>query len=148
MVAMDHPVLQVAMRYLHVASFVMMVGGMLFISLCLKPAYRILDDAVRDKFAEQIRQRFMRLLQVGVVGLAISGVYNWMMLAPTYKAMGPVGNALIGAKVLLAVVLFAIVWLRALGVIKCAKATHMINLHLAAIIILLAAILRYLRLNS
>ena len=73
-------------------------------------------------------------------------MYNWVHLAAEYREIGPSGNALIGTKVLLAAILFAVVWARGAGFIKSDKTAAMINVHLAAIIILLAAVLRHLRL--
>ncbi len=143
---MDNPILQIVMRYIHVLSAVVAVGGVSFLLLCLAPAARLLDDGFSEPWMKMIRQRFDRMLWISIAGLVVSGVYYWVLFAGTYKAMGPIGNALIGTKVLLALVLFATVWAGSIGLLK-PKVCQMINIHLAAVVILLAAVLRYYRLE-
>jgi uncharacterized membrane protein len=144
---MDNIILQVFMRYLHIVSAIVAVGGMAFILLCLTPAVRLLDDQFRESLLKLVHARFLRVVWASIAGLVVSGVYNWMMLADTYKKMGPKGNALIGTKVLLAVILFAVVAARSLGMIQNQRRVLMINIHLAAIVILLGSLLRYYRLD-
>lgn len=144
---MDNIILAVFMRYLHVVSAIVVVGGMSFILLCLTPATRLLDEQFRQSLLKLVHGRFLRIVWVSIAGLVISGVYNWMMLAGIYKKIGPKANALIGIKVLLAVILFAIVAARSLGLLTNHKRVLMINIHLAAIVILLGSILRYYRLE-
>ena len=91
--------------------------------------------------------RFNKVVLIAIGGLIVSGTYNWMMLAATYRDIGPKAHALIGTKVLLAVVMFVVVLARSVGLIKPTKFWHMFNLHLAAVVILLAAVLRYVRLE-
>jgi len=144
---MDHAILQIAMRYLHILSAIIIVGGMIFISIALKPALRLLDDDRRQSFQDVLHRRFHRVVYLCFAGLLISGAYNWIRLAPAYHEMGPKGNAVIGVKVLLAAIAFVLIWGRSIGLIRLPdKACHLINLHLMAIIILLAGLLRYWRL--
>lgn len=143
---MDHPVLLIVMRYLHIVSAIVAVGGVTFSAFCLRQPAAALPEAQRDQLLGAVRRRFAKLQWLAIAGLVVSGAYNWMLSAVTYKAMGPVGNALIGTKVLLALILFAVVWARGANLIRSDKAAVMINVHLAAIIILLAAVLRYYRL--
>ncbi len=143
---MDHPVLLIVMRYLHIVSAIVAVGGVTFSAFCLRQPALALPEAQRDPLLGAVRRRFAKLQWLAIAGLVLSGAYNWMLSAGTYKAMGPVGNALIGTKVLLALILFAVVWARGANLIRSDKAAAMINVHLAAIIILLAAVLRYYRL--
>jgi len=143
---MDQPVLQIVMRYIHIVSAILAVGGLGFMLVCLSPAVRLFDDGFNESWMKLVRQRFNRLLWIAIAGLVFSGVYNWALLAGTYKDMGPVGNALIGTKVLLALVMFTVVWLGSVGKLK-PRVCQMVNVHLAAIVILLAVVLRYLRLE-
>ena len=144
---MDHAVLQIVMRYAHILSAVTAVGGLLFMAFCLAPVARLLADDARQPFVESVHKRFLCIVNVAIILLIVSGVYNWGLLAQTYKSMGPVGNALLGIKVLLALIMFVVIWLRTAGLFKNDKAARMINVHLAAIVILLAVILRYYRLE-
>ncbi len=143
---MENPVLDIFMRYLHVVSAVLAVGGLCFMPICVAPAVRLLDDGLGESVLKIVRSRFHRLLWICIAGLVVSGVYNWVGLAQVYKDMGPKGNALIGTKVLLALIMFVVAGLGTGGVIK-PKAAGMINIHLAAVVILLAAVLRYYRLG-
>jgi uncharacterized membrane protein len=144
---MGNPIIQVVMRYLHIVSAVVAVGGMAFWSLCVVPAAKRLDESTRGPFLKSVQERFLKVVLVAIAGLIISGTYNWVMLAGEYRKMGWQGNALIGTKVLLATVIFCIVFARSIGLIKPTRFWHMFNLHLAAVVILLAATLRYCRLE-
>jgi uncharacterized membrane protein len=144
---MNQAWLAILMRYLHIVSAVLAVGGMAFISLCLQPSVRLLEDNLRASVMKLVLRRFNFVVLAAVGGLVVSGTYNWVVLAPTYKEMGARGNMLIGVKVLLAVAIFAVVFARTFGIIKPTRFWHMFNLHLAAVVILLAAVLRYFRLE-
>jgi low affinity Fe/Cu permease len=94
-----------------------------------------------------MQRRFQTVLWLAILGLTVSGAINWMVLASTYKKIGPHANALIGTKVLLAFVLFGIIIAQGGGLIARSKMWLMVNVHVAAIIILLGSILRQLRLD-
>jgi uncharacterized membrane protein len=142
-------ILDIVMRYLHIVSAILAVGGLSFVAACLTPAMRVLDDGFRAQVAQVVMGRFVKIVWLAIAGLIVSGVYNWIMLAGTYKDLGPKGNALIGTKVLLAVILFGIIAAEATGWIKPKKPKGLmiLKLHLAAIVILLGSILRALRLD-
>ena len=134
------------MRYVHIVSAMAAVGGLMFFLICLTPAVRLLDDGFSESWMKVIRRRFVKMLWISIVGLLVSGVYNWMLSAGTYKAMGGIGNALIGMKALLALILFVVVWVGSVGLLK-PRVCYMINIHLAAVVILLAVVLRHARLE-
>lgn len=142
-------ILDILMRYVHISSAILAVGGMAYILVCLWPSMRLVDDSFRATILELTERRFSRLLHIAIAGLLISGIYNWVRLAGVYLDMGPIGNALIGTKVLAALVMFVIAWGRALKLIQGGRPRMwlMINLHLGAIVILLGAVLRYHRLD-
>ncbi len=143
---MENAFLIVALRYVHILATAMLVGGMIFISVALKPALKALDDERRQRFQQTVEGRFKRVVYLCFLALVISGAYNWIRLADQYKAMGPKGNMVIGIKVLLAMIMLAIIAGRDLQLIKLpGKACHLINLHLVAIILLLAGLLGYWR---
>ena len=106
-----------------------------------------MEDSLRGSILKLAADRFIRIAWIGIAGLVVSGAYNWVLMASTYKAMGPVGNALIGTKVLLALILFLLVWANRVGVVKLSvRAYLMLNIHLAAVVIIVAVVLRTLRL--
>lgn len=148
---MDNPILVVVMRYLHIVSAIVTVGGMAFVLFCVTPASRLLEENLRQTFLKLMQERFLKVLWIAIATLVITGAYTWYTLNDAYNAIRPWGQALIGTKVLLATTIFIIVWLRSMGIVgttpKGGKRVMMINIHLAAIVILLAAILRYLRMT-
>ncbi len=143
---MGNPVLDVVMRYLHIVSAIMLLGGLTFLAFVLRPALNGVDASVADTIRQAAERRFRRLTYLCFAGLFVSGVYNWMLLARVYKEVGKHANAVIGIKVLLALIAFLIVWTQAIGLMRLpGKACRLINIHLAAIIVLLAGLLRYWR---
>lgn len=149
---MDNPVLVVVMRYLHIVSAMIAVGGMAFVLFCVSPASRLLEENLRQSFLKLMHDRFLKVLWVVIATLVITGAFSWYSLNEAYREIRPWGQALIGTKVLIAIVIFVIIWLRSMGIVgttpKGAKRVLMINIHLAAIVILLASILRYLRMTE
>lgn len=141
---MDHPILVVAMRYLHIVCAIVAVGGLAFIPFCLRSSLRLLEGGLSDSVMGLVYRRFHRVLAFCIAGLVVSGTYNWIRLNDAYNTL-PAGQPLIGTKVLLALVMFVVVGARALGWIRNAKAALLINVHLAAIVILLGSILRTMR---
>ncbi len=145
---MDHWFLLILMRYVHIASAILLVGGTAFVAIAMRPSMRLLEENLAGSVQKMAMDRFMRVVWVGIAGLIVSGTYNWVVSASIYKDMGPVGNVLIGSKVLAAFALFALVWANRVGLVKLKpKAYLMINLHLAALVILMAVVLRYFRLE-
>ncbi len=145
---MDNLILQIILRFIHIVSAVLAIGGLGFVVFCLLPAAKGADEAARSAILPPAVMRFMKIVWLAIAGLVVSGVINWINFASTYKAMGPAGNALIGTKVLLALILFAMVWAESTGFIKPKNPRGLIvaKLHLGMLIILLAVILRGLRL--
>ncbi len=148
-------VMLVVMRYIHLVSVICTVGGLAFISFCLRPGLRVVEEGFRQAMLRTIDHAFQRVLLVGIVGLIVSGVYNWVSFAPTYRVLTwhvagltlPLGQMLIGTKVLLALVIFAVAFGRAFGFLKDARFWHTFMLHLAATVILLAVILHQVRME-
>ena len=139
-------ILDIAMRYLHIVAAILAVGGTAFVLLCLSPALRVVNEQFAGSVMEMVRQRFLRVLWFSIAALTISGGWNWYRLNDAYRVIRPWGQALIGSKVLLAFILFGLIWAQAIGMTRLKpRAALMINVHLAAIIILLGSILRYLR---
>lgn len=146
---MDNEILQVVMRYVHICSAVIAMGGMTFLIACLLPAANKLPEAERGLVVSSAIERFHRWVWIAIVGLTVSGAYAWYLNNAIYSAIKPWGQMLIGTKVLVALIMFGLVAAKSMGLIKFSKprVLPMINLHLAAIVVLLAAILRAFRLH-
>jgi hypothetical protein len=143
---MNNPVLIIGMRYLHIVSVIMLVGGLLYNMIAQRVARKLLEADLAESFTTALRGRVLMFQWCAMAGLVISGIHTWIINSAQYQAIGPLGNALIGTKVLLAMGVFCVIWMRWSKLIKSDKLAMMINIHLAAIIILLAGILRYYRL--
>ena len=144
---MNNPILIVAMRYLHIISVIVLVGGLLYNMISQRVVRKILDSQQAENLLTALRARVLAFQWFAIAGLIISGTFTWVVTNAQYKAIGPMGNALIGTKVLLAMGIFCVIWMRWSKLIKSDKMAMMINIHLAAIIILVAGILRYYRLS-
>ncbi len=149
---MDNPILAVAMRYLHIVAALLTVGGMAFILFCVTPASKLLEEELRQSFLRLVHGRFMKVLWIAIATLIVTGAYSWITLNADYRAIRPWGQMLIGIKTMLAAIMFVIVWLRSIGVIgktpRGVRAVLMANIHLAALVILLASVLRFLRMSQ
>ena len=146
---MEHPILDVTLRVLHIVSAILVAGGLSLMPLAVRPALRMLDETHRDTVLDLIERRLRRFVWIGVIGLLVSGVINWINNAGLYKAIGPIGNALIGTKFLLAVIVFALVWVRQSKMLgaRADRPLLMVIVHLIAVVIVLASVLRHLRLE-
>jgi hypothetical protein len=144
---MNHPFLVIVARYIHVLSFITLVGGLLYNMVGQRIARKVLDAETAETFITAFKGRILNFQWIAMLGLIISGLYTWVITNDKYKELGALGNALIGTKVMLAMTVFCVIWMRYSKLIKSDKTAMMINIHLAAIIILLGATLRYYRLS-
>ena len=95
-------------RWLHIFSAIALVGGTIFIRFALVPS---LDascrDGTDDPVAATVYRRWARIVMGAIAWLLITGIYNAAIMAVRYD-LGPLYNALLGIKMLLAVVIFAL----------------------------------------
>jgi putative copper export protein len=146
---MIYGVVFVLMRWLHIGSAAIAVGGLAMIVLCAGPARRLFDQPDMAEMIRRIDFRMRLVFALAVVGLLVSGVYQWVVLGQAYQEAGTVANVLLSIKVLLATAFFTSLW--AFGVDSMAhpkaKRWRLINLHLAVAVLMLAGVLRYVRLH-
>jgi uncharacterized membrane protein len=103
MVSAGLEVLEVLMRWAHVASAVALLGGFAFARLVVAPS---LADTPSEDRAESWRTlvaRFRPLIYAGVAGLLVSGVYQ----IARHPGHTPLYHAVLGVKLLLAAHVFA-----------------------------------------
>lgn len=148
--------LDVGLRYIHIVSAMALAGGLLFWAACLLPAMRLLDDSFRRSMLALALQRFRGIVLLSAVGLLASGIYNWVRANAAYTALRggsdgsvAVGQILIGTKGLLGLILLAVVVLKTLTPGEEARQRRWLSLslQLAAVVTLLGAVLRYLRME-
>jgi uncharacterized membrane protein len=101
-------VLDILMRYLHVVSACLAVGGAFFIRFLLPVGTRDLDAENKDFVLLRSRRAFKMLVHPAMLGFIVSGVYNSIRLFPQYKANPPVLHGLWGTHILLALAIFTI----------------------------------------
>lgn len=80
------------LRWLHVLSAVVWIGGMLFIALVLVPVVRRLDDgALRARLVHAVGLRFRTVGWIALAALALTGLGNlwarpYLLGAPRFHA--------------------------------------------------------------
>jgi len=103
--------LNVFSRWVHVSSAVLGAGSLMLLGWALLPA-----GAEGAPVSPAVLRRFKRLFHIAMGLLLLSGAYNLIVVLPKANALGdvkPMYHSLLGTKILLALVLFAIMvdWL-------------------------------------
>lgn len=106
---MDIDILGILFRWLHILAAMTAVGGTIFMRLALLPASEKLADEPRRILHEEVRSRWARPIQISILFLLVSGVYNIVSVETTYD-VAKVGyyHPIFGVKFLLAFVVFFI----------------------------------------
>lgn len=99
--------LSVLSRIAHVATAIVLVGGTVFMRFVLMPAAKELPEAEHDQLRQRLMARWKRVVHGGIALLLLSGLFNYMQQIPKHKG-DPLYHALLGTKMLLALVVFFI----------------------------------------
>lgn len=100
--------MQVVMRWVHVLTAIVVVGGVIFMRLVLAPVSRAqLDPAAGQQLREAIMGRWRKVVHAGILLFLVSGLYNYFFVT-RYAHEAPVYHMLFGIKFLLALVVFAL----------------------------------------
>lgn len=133
------------MQWLHLAGVVVAVGGTIFIRLVLLRSFVAIDGQARQRVMAGVTRWFFPMLWCAIVAILVSGIYNVIL---ALHIPDPVYRAVLSAKVFLALVLFGIAfaitlpWPAFVEMQKKRPLWMMVNIVLAAIILLLSAFLR------
>jgi uncharacterized membrane protein len=100
-------VIDVVSRIVHVSTAITLVGGTVFMLFVLIPAAKQLTDEQHDKLRSAIRGTWKRFVHSGILLFLLSGFYNYFRAMPSHKGDG-LYHALIGTKIILALVVFFI----------------------------------------
>lgn len=92
-------------RFIHVATAITLVGGSVFARYVLLPAAGRLEGDARDQLAAAVASRWKRIVHLGIVLFLISGFYNFFRAMADHRG-DSLYHALIGTKILLALVVF------------------------------------------
>src|SRR5439155_24327057 len=99
----------VILRWLHIASAVVLVGGFILIALAVEPELRGKPEG--DALSEAIRRRYKRIAHTAIGLLLITGFYNYLELAiPKARAAGIASeyNGVMGIKILMGLAVIGI----------------------------------------
>ena len=96
--------LNVIMRWLHITSVVVLIGGVLFARLVIAPVLRSLPAPEQDTLGDAVAARYRSLLYLAVLLLTGTGIYNMVV----NLGRGPLYQALLGIKLLLVLHVFAV----------------------------------------
>jgi putative copper export protein len=141
--------INVIVRWLHISSAVVGIGSIVFVRMVLIPAAEA--AGAEGELAAEVMGRFKRILHGAVGLLLLTGVYNLYVVIPkvhawvSYKVTY---HAVLGTKILLALILFSIVTLLFTGPPSLPRFHSrrsrwlIVNIILAAVILFLSAILR------
>ena len=102
MVTLAGEMLGILMRWAHIASAAVLVGGLIFARMVAAPALPE-DPEQRAEALERLASRFRPLVYAAIAGLIVSGLYNFL----SQPGHTPSYHAWFGVKVLLALHVFA-----------------------------------------
>jgi uncharacterized membrane protein len=135
--------LSVIMRWLHITSAVVVVGGVLYARFVIAPALATLSAQEQDTLGAAVAARYRSLLYLAMVFLAGTGLYNTILNV----GRGPLYQSLLGIKLLLVLHVCAV----GLLIVKPKnpkRSRQMTGLVISGLVILaISAILRQLHLN-
>jgi len=135
--------LNVIMRWLHISSVVVLVGGVLYARLVIVPALVSLPTQDQETLGDAMAARYRSLLYLAMLFLLGTGIYNFVM----NLGRGPLYQALLGIKLSLVLHVFAVGTL----IVKpknVKRARQMTGLLISGLIIIaISAVLRQLHLN-
>jgi uncharacterized membrane protein len=102
MVWLTAELIGILMRWAHIASAAVLIGGLVFARMVVAP---VLADAPEERgdALDRLSTRFRPLVYAAIAGLVVSGLYNFLL----HRGHTPYYHAWFGLKVLLALHAFA-----------------------------------------
>lgn len=140
--------LNIAIRIVHILSAIALLGGTIFFLVVMIPAVRVLDEGLRGSILQFARKRFYRISHPALVLLLATGLYSYLTNLKVYDQVKAT-HGLIGAKILLWAAIATIVFAQSFGVLKgCPIRWARVNLVMGLLIVILAAVVRGLRMSA
>jgi FtsH-binding integral membrane protein len=137
--------LGIAMRWVHIASVVTLLGGFIFARFALAPALASLPENDRNRLSSKVAQSFRGLLYTVIAAILVSGLYNYLS-----KATRPPGYDMwIGIKFLLVLHVFAVSLLYAFqNTDEAKRSRRALGIAISGlVIVLISGYLRWISLN-
>lgn len=142
-------ILNILLRVLHVGSAIALLGGTLFFIVVMLPSLKVLDEGLRGSVLQVARKRFYRIAHPALLALLVTGFYNFYQNLEAYRKASAAIHGLLGIKILLALAVTLIVFAQTFGVLKgCPKRWAVVNLAMGVAILILAAVVRSLRMGA
>ena len=94
-----------ALRWLHILAAIALVGGTFFWRWALVPSLDSLDDVDSERIQAAVRPKWARIVMITSALLLVSGLWNFVRISKTYAFEGSLYHALIGVKLLLALLM-------------------------------------------
>jgi uncharacterized membrane protein len=130
-------------RWIHIASAVTVLGGMLFAVLAWLPGLQTAPEADQQRWSDAIAAKYRPWFLAGVVGLLASGLYNYLRHAQA-KDVPTMYHMIFGMKFLLALHVFTVGYL-ALRRGNAKRARQITGVVLSGLVILVLSVwMRYL----
>ena len=102
-------VMPLLMRWIHVGTAIVVVGGLIFYRLVFAPvAERILSEEERERLREPLMRRWKMYIHPPIILFLISGFYNYFFVTSAQHQGQGLYHALFGMKFLLALGVFAL----------------------------------------
>jgi uncharacterized membrane protein len=95
-------ILNVASRWVHIATAIVVVGGTVFLRFVLLPAAEELPQAEHDRLRELTIGRWRRAVTLGIALFLLSGFYNYIVVSMPKHHGDRLYHSLMGVKILLA----------------------------------------------
>ena len=106
---MSIAMLPLVMRWIHILSAIVALGGAIFIRFVMMPsAQQVLEDETHAKLRAAITRRWMKFVHTCILLFLISGFYNYLVVLRPIHDGQAIYHALFGIKFLLALVVFAL----------------------------------------
>ncbi|HEV8066902.1 MAG TPA: hypothetical protein VGP76_04135 [Planctomycetaceae bacterium] len=92
----------VASRWLHVSTAIVLVGGTVFIRFVLTPNAEQLPQAEHDRLRELVTANWRKFVRAGIVLFLLTGFYNYLVVAVPQHHGDKLYHMLMGIKIVAA----------------------------------------------
>jgi uncharacterized membrane protein len=95
-------ILNIASRWVHIATAIVVLGGTVFVRFVLLPAAEPLPQAEHDRLRERVMGRWRKFVMAGIALFLLSGFYNYLTVAVPKHHGDKAYHALMGIKIIIA----------------------------------------------
>jgi uncharacterized membrane protein len=99
-------ILNVASRWVHIATAIVVLGGTFFLRFVLLPAAEPLPEAEHNRLRERLMGRWRKFVMAGIALFLLSGFYNYLIVAAPKHRGDKAYHGLMGIKIVIAFVVF------------------------------------------